>query len=149
MRLDSSRNILKLLKQFTKFGFVGGVNTILSLLIYWVCVGLGLHYLLANLIAFLITVAISYILNNIFTFRTDNGKVRWSVYTLLKVYASYFLTGIVINSGLLWFWNDCVGINENVSPILNLIITIPLNFILNKIWAYGDKLENVGREIHE
>ncbi len=130
------RGRLKIIKQFTKFGLVGVINTILSLFIYWVCVGLGIHYLLANLTSFLIAVAISYILNNIFTFRVDNKKARWSLYILLKVYVSYFLTGIVINSGLLWIWNDYVGINENISPILNLIITIPLNFFLNKIWAY-------------
>ena len=43
---------------------------------------------------------------------------------------------MVLNSVLLWFWNDHVGINENLSPIINLIIIIPLNFILNKFWVF-------------
>lgn len=124
-------------RQFISFGLIGGFNTLLSLIIYWVCIRIGIHYLIANTIGFIITVSLSYVLNNLFTFRKEGNKTEWSVRTLFKVYASYFFTGIIINGILLWFWNDIVGINENLSPVLNLFITIPLNFVLNKIWAYG------------
>lgn len=131
--------IIELGRQFIKFGLVGGINTILNLIIYWFCIRIGIHYLAANTIGFLITVAISYVLNNIFTFKNDGQKAEWSLKTLIKVYASYFMTGMILNSILLWFWNDYVGINENISPILNLIITVPLNFVLNRMWAYKKK----------
>ena len=137
----SKENIEGLIRQFVKFGFVGGVNTVLSLVIYWVLVGLGIHYFVTNTVGFIITVAISYVLNNIFTFKEVGKKINWSFVTLLKVYASYFLTGMVINTALLWFWNDYIGINKNLSPILNLFVTIPLNFLLNKLWAYRKKDE--------
>ncbi len=130
------------IKEFVKFGIVGAVNTILHLIIYWICTWIGIHYLAANAVGFVITVAISYILNNLFTFRQmKDGKVEWSFRTLLKVYISYFATGMVLNSVLLWFWNDCIGINKNLSPVLNLFITVPVNFLLNKWWAYR-KTEN-------
>jgi putative flippase GtrA len=29
-----------------------------------------------------------------------------------------------------------LNISEFIAPILNLIITIPLNFLLNKFWAF-------------
>ena len=128
--------LLKLFRQFISFGLVGGINTILSLVIYWGLVRLGTHYLIANAIAFIITVAISYALNNIFTFREKGENISWSAITLLKVYTSYFLTGILLNSLLLWLWIDCIGINQYISPVLNLFVTIPLNFLLNKLWAY-------------
>ena len=51
------------MKEFVKFGVVGGINTGLNLVIYWICVGLGIHYLVANTVGFVITVAISYVLN--------------------------------------------------------------------------------------
>lgn len=83
----------KLLKQIINFGLVGGIITALSLIIYWVCVYFGVHYQLANAIAFCITVAISYILNNIITFKSEN-KTEWSMLALLKTYATYSITGI-------------------------------------------------------
>lgn len=133
------RKIKGLAKQFVSFGIVGGINTLLSLAIYWICIHLGIHYLLANAIGFLITVFISYVLNNTITFRKEGTKPEWSLKVLLKVYASYFLTGMILNSVLLYFWNDIIGINQSLSPVLNLFITVPLNFLLNKIWAYKDK----------
>ncbi len=128
--------IIQLFKQFVSFGIVGGINTILGLVIYWVMVGAGIHYLIANTVGFIITVAISYVLNNLFTFKKDGVPAEWSLKQLLKVYASYFLTGMILSGVLLWFWNDFIGINKNISPILNLFITIPTNFILNKKWVY-------------
>ena len=29
--------------------------------------------------------------------------------------------------------------NKMIAPIINLIINIPINFFLNKIWAFGKK----------
>ena len=138
---NANKNVMnkefELGKQFISFGIIGGLNAFLSLAIYWCCVGMGIHYFFANAIGFIITVAISYVLNNFFTFRDEGQKIEWSMRMLLKAYASYFTTGILINSILLWVWNGVVGINENLSPILNLIVTVPLNFILNKIWVYN------------
>ena len=130
------KKLSKLFGQIIRFGLVGGVVTSISLIIYWGCIRIGCHYLLGNALAFVITVAISYVLNNIFTFRDGRNNVEWSLVALIKVYFSYFFTGIVISSILLWFWNDCIGINKDLSPILNLFFTIPMNFVLSKLWAY-------------
>ena len=124
--------IEKLIEQFIKFGLVGVFTTGLNLTIYWVCVTLNMHYLLANAIGFIITVAISYVLNNIITFRKNGVKPEWSFSVLIKVYISYFLTGIMINSALLWLWNDIFGINEMIAPVINLLFTVPVNFFLKQ-----------------
>jgi len=132
---NNKNNKLTILKQFVEFGLVGGANTLLSLVIYWLVVHFGGHYLLANGLGFIITVAISYVLNNTITFKGE-GKPEWSFKTLLKVYVSYSVTGLFLASALLWIWTDCCGINENLAPIINLFFTIPINFLLNKLWAY-------------
>lgn len=124
------------ISQFIKFGMVGVVNTVLGLVIYWILVNLGVHYLIANATEFLITVAISYVLNNLLTFREPGKKPEWSFKTLLKSYTSYLSTGIGLASVLLWFWNDILGVNQNLAPVLNLFVTVPLNFLLNKLWVY-------------
>ena len=40
---------------------------------------------------------------------------------------------------LLWFWIDACGVSEYVAPIINLLVTVPLNFLLNKFWAFKAK----------
>ena len=123
--------------QFIKFGFVGGINTVLSYAIYYVlCIILGLNYLLSQGIAWFITVFISYVLNNIMTF-SDGGSTNWSIKNLVKVYISYSVTGLFLATFLSWIWVDILSIEKAFAPIINLLFTIPLNFLLNKYWAYA------------
>ena len=123
--------------QFIKFGFVGGINTVLSYAIYYVlCIILGFNYLLSQGIAWFITVFISYVLNNIMTF-SDGGSTNWSIKNLVKVYISYSVTGLFLATFLSWIWVDVLSIEKAFAPIINLFFTIPLNFLLNKYWAYA------------
>ena len=123
--------------QFIKFGFVGGINTVLSYAIYYVlCIILGLNYLLSQGIAWFITVFISYVLNNIMTF-SDGGSTNWSIKNLVKVYISYSVTGLFLATFLSWIWVDVLSVEKVFAPIINLFFTIPLNFLLNKYWAYA------------
>ncbi len=135
---SGKKTLIEYIKQFISFGLIGGLNTFLSLGIYWLVIYLGGHYLVGSVLGFVITVAISYVLNNLFTFKGD-AKPEWSLRTLIKVYASYALTGLILHNILLLLWVEALGINENLAPILNLFFTIPLNFILNKLWAYKKK----------
>ena len=123
--------------QFIKFGFVGGINTVLSYVIYYVlCIILGFNYLLSQGIAWFITVFISYVLNNIMTF-SDGGSTNWSIKNLVKVYISYSVTGLFLATFLSWIWVDVLSVEKVFAPIINLFFTIPLNFLLNKYWAYA------------
>lgn len=125
--------------QFIKFGIVGGFNTLLTYLIYFAGISLGIHYVISNAIAFVITVFISFLLNNHFVFKGEQqGKLAW-LKALLKVYASYASTPLVLTSILLWIQVDYLGISEKIAPLINLIFTVPINFLLNKYWAYRDK----------
>lgn len=124
--------------QFMKFGMVGAINTILS---YGITN--GMYYLLhlneqiSNLVAFIITVFISFVLNGKFVFNEnkEKDKKKWII-SLLKVYASYSITGLFLTGILLYFEETMLGIPHYIATLINLIVTIPLNFILNKFWTY-------------
>lgn len=126
----------KTIIQFIKFGMVGVINTTLSYLItnvgYYV---LGLHQQICNVIAFIITVFISFLLNSKFVFKNNNGFFK----ALIKVYASYSITGLFLSALLLYVEEDILNIPHYIATLINLIITIPINFILNKFWAYKDE----------
>ncbi len=138
--------------QFVKFGLIGALNTVLSYLII-----VSLIFLLhktpmqddmckyvANVIAFIITVFISFMLNRKFVFTLEEGEERSFFKSLLKCYASYFTTGILLNTILLYFWVDVCHISEYIAPLLNLILSVPINFILNKLWAFKSEEKTAG-----
>lgn len=122
--------------QFLKFGLVGALNTILSYLITNGCYYLlHMHEQVSNLISFLITVFVSYLLNSRFVFRPEDGQQPW-YRALAKVYASYALTELVLMGIFLFVQERLLGIPHFIATFLNLCVTVPLNFLLNKFWAY-------------
>ena len=116
--------------QFVGFGLIGLLNTVLSYGITNVCYyAFGLHEQISNLFAFLITVLISYLLNSRFVFEKD--KQPWYL-ALAKVYASYAFTELILMGVLLFIEERLFGIPHYIATFVNLIITVPLNFLLNK-----------------
>ena len=122
--------------QFIKFGMVGAINTFLSYTITNVCYYLlNLHEQISNIIAFIITVLISFVLNGKFVFNKDNEE-RIFLKSLIKVYASYSITGLFLTAVLLYVEEQLVGIPHYIATLMNLVFTIPINFVLNKFWVY-------------
>ncbi len=132
--------------QFMKFSVVGLSNTVVHYVIYVICLLLfekaGLFpstdYLIAQVIAFALSVLWSFYWNRKFVFRADNEKVPWPQ-ALLKTYISYAFTGLFLNSVLAVFWVQVVHIPKLFAPIANLLISVPINYFLNKLWAFREK----------
>lgn len=131
-KINNKEDFYKLIKQFIKFGIVGVSNTLLSLAIYYILVFINVNYLIANIVAFIISVLNAYYWNNKYVFKSNNNS---TFKKLIKVYLSYGVT-FVLGTVLLYVMVDCMGISKYIAPIINLIITIPLNFLLNKLWAF-------------
>lgn len=137
--MKNKEQLKTLIIQFIKFGIVGAVNTVLSYAITNGCYYLlHWHEQVCNIIAFVITVFISFILNGKFVFNKNEEKRSfWK--SLLKVYASYSITGLFLTAGLLYIEEQIFGIPHYIATLMNLVVTIPINFILNKFWAYKEK----------
>lgn len=56
--------------------------------------------------------------------------------TFLKTYISYAGTGFVLSNILLILWVETCNILEIIAPLINLCVTTPINFFINKYWAY-------------
>lgn len=131
MRLDKTGKVKDSFIQFVKFGIVGLSNTVIALITYYLFLYLGCHYLLANVIAWLVSVFNAYYWNHRYVFQSDTHWFR----VLVKTYLSYgvsFLFGTV----LLVTFVELLGISDKIAPLLTLIITIPTNFLMNKFWAF-------------
>lgn len=135
------------LMQFIKFGIVGLSNTLISYVIYAVSLLLFQRfaifgtdaYLVSQVLAFVISVAWSFYWNNKYVFTQNEGETRSIWRALLKTYISYSFTGLFLNTLLLVLWVQLLHISEFIAPIINLLVSVPLNFIINKFWAFRSK----------
>lgn len=125
--------------QFIKFGIVGVSNTMISYVTYSVCVLLGASYLVGNLVGFVVSVLNSFYWNNKYVFKSGEGQTRSWVQALVKTFVAYAGTGLVLSSVLLVLWIDVLHIPELIAPLINLVVTVPLNFVINKFWAFKTK----------
>lgn len=142
VRIELKEETLHALVQFVKFGVVGLTNTIISYVLN-VLVLLALKpynvswdYVAGNVIAFVLSVLWSFYWNNKYVFSVGSGEQRDTWRTLIKTYMAYGFTGIILNNVLSAIWINALGISKYVAPMLNLIFSIPLNFIINKLWAF-------------
>ena len=135
---DKIKVWLPSLIQFVKFGIVGLSNTLISYVVYLMGVRFGMHYLLASVLGFVISVLNSFYWNNKYVFQQgDEERNLWL--TLVKTFMAYASTGLVLANILLYIWVDVLNISEYLGPVINLVITVPLNFVINKLWAFRGK----------
>lgn len=130
--------------QFIKFCLVGITNTVLSyalnvaVLFLLRPLAIPFDYVIANLVAFLLSVAWSFFWNSRFVFRTASAGRYGKLKMLLKTYAAYAFTGILLNNILSWIWIEKLSVSKYLAPLINLIVSVPVNFLINKFWAFKE-----------
>ena len=142
---DLSEKQMNFIEQFIKFGIVGCSNTAVSYMVYIgsLLIFKRLHifpnedYIIAQIIQFILSVLWSFFWNNKFVFKLESGERRNLGIALVKTYISYSFTGLFLNAILLIIWVKVVHLSEFIAPLLNLIISVPINFIINKYWAFS------------
>lgn len=131
--------------QFIKFGIVGVTNTVISYIVYLSSLialkklKINEDYLVAQILSFVLGVLWSFYWNNRYVFDIKDGQKRSLWMSLLKTYISYSFTGLFLSSAMLVIWVKALKISKFIAPIINLIVTVPLNFIINKFWAFKTK----------
>ena len=122
--------------QLIKFSLVGASSAAVSFGVYSALVYLGAHYIVANFFAFVISVLNSFLWNSLFVFKKSEGETRSKRLTLAKTFVAYGVTGLLLASALLFLFISVCGLSKYISQALCILINIPLNFALNKFWAY-------------
>lgn len=125
------------LVQFVKFGLVGLLNTGLSYGIsnaFFYLGGWGEQP--SNIVTWIITVFISFMLNSRFVFRDDVEGRRPFWRPLFKVYLSYAATGLILIPLLTELETRFLGMPYYLITMVNIPISVPINFFLNKLFAY-------------
>lgn len=128
--------------QFVKFGIIGLSNTVISYILNVAVLlilspfSVSWDFFAGNMVGFLLSVLWSFYWNNRFVFTMQEGQQRSIWKALLKTYLAYGFTGIILNNILSWLWITKFGISKFIAPVINLIVSVPLNFIINKLWAF-------------
>lgn len=132
----NKKGLVDFVKQFIKFGIVGLSNTAISYGIYYAMILVNTElYLLANVIGFVASVINAYFWNNRVVFAKGKKTFQEHAKSLAKTFAAYGSTAL-LSTILLVVLVQLFGISEFLAPLLILVITVPLNFLINKFWTF-------------
>lgn len=131
----NSGKLTSLVRQFFKFALVGLSNTLISLGVYSLLVYSGVHYQIGNVSAFIISSLNGYILNKFWVFNAHTEKKRIQMVKYYIVYCGSLLISMILS----FVWIDILQINQYASPMVNLLITVPLNYLLSRKWIYVNR----------
>jgi len=120
--------------QFIKFGIVGCINTFSSWLFYYPLIFLNFNYKIATTIAYILSSIIGYILNRKWVFE---NKI-YSSNSVLKYYLVYG-SSYILNITSMYIFVERINVSQLIAPLLVLFITVPYNFIFNKLWVFTKK----------
>ena len=138
----NSENSKKTVIQFLKFGVVGATNTAVSYLFNILVIfllsktGVSWDYIAGNVAGFIAGTLWSFVWNDRFVFNEKREPGENKSRILIKTFIVYGFTIILVSNVLSYVWINVFGISKYIAPILNLCISVPLNFILNKYWAF-------------
>lgn len=161
-RLESFK-LGKLAVQFFKFGLVGLSNTALSWITTFAVIAvlgtwLGIDEVmvfgititnvaanLGNLAGFIVGVINSFFLNKRYVFKNkqETNEKKAFAKTFICYGATFLLSMLLMNLLLevaqlhIVLWD--MDVTDYVATMLRLLVTIPLNFVANKLWAFKDR----------
>ena len=115
-----------------KFSIVGVSNTLLNFVIFILLNNIGINYILASIIAYSISIIISYFWNSRLVFKYDNKNKK----SILIKFIILNLIGLSINAVLMATLVGVLAIKKIVAMFIVSLLVMCINYILNKIWVF-------------
>ena len=130
---EKIKKLLKneLVQQIIKFGICGGTSFIIDYVIFTLLSqALGIHYLIASIISFSISVIYNYILSIKWVFNVTKKQTskEFILFIILSV------IGLGLNSLIMYICVDLMKIHELISKVIATAIVMVYNFITRKIF---------------
>lgn len=104
----------------------GGLNTFLTWLVFSGLILLGAHYLIANSLAWIVGILVSFTFNLKFVFKSDYQHKRFLQFVGSNIF-SFFLS-----SAVLALLIDGLGVPPIIASIIAIPVVVVANFILFK-----------------
>ena len=109
---------------------MGATNVIISYTAYFILLRLGLYYLLATTIAYVVGILNGYIWSSKFVFKKNK-----SINNMMKFFIVY-ISALFINLGIMYICVDCYNMHKLIAPIFAIGVGTIYNYILNKKWTF-------------
>jgi len=134
--------IIKQILELVKYGFWGGISTVLNIFLYFILSRIGVYYLVANIISYFIAVIFNFFLNKKFvftqSFTSENGndtKLNEKSKSDKKQFIQFImirLVSLVVENILLYILVSIIGWPDIYCKLGLSAFTILATYFINK-----------------
>lgn len=125
---------MELKKELVSYVIFGAFTTLINIAVYLLLTDIfHINYIIANIVAWFVSVMFAYVTNRIWVFESDNENVAKEVFLF---YGGRIFT-VIVDTLLMILFIDVLSIGNFVSKVAVSIIVIILNYLFSK-WIVFD-----------
>lgn len=130
---EIKKDEVKKQSELISYAIFGVATTVVSMVVYGVCnSAFEMHYLISNIVSWVIAVAFAYITNKMFVFKT-----RGMGFAQLKREITLFVSARLASLGIeelgLFILIGLIGWGELLAKLVMQVVVIVLNYIFSKL----------------
>lgn len=130
----------KLIKKFLNretisYLIFGVLTTVVDLIIYQAVLSLGIHYLIAQGIAWVVAVAFAFITNKLFVFESKTIGKSVVLKELLSFVSARIVSGI-ISTLMLAFLVEVCALSEMIAKLMTQFLVVIANYVFSKLFVF-------------
>jgi putative flippase GtrA len=120
-------------REFLRFAIVGGAQNGLNLLTFAGAIAVGVPYLLASVLAAIVALAFSFVLNHMWTFpdaqsRTATRAIRFAIVWVAVVGLALPVLAVLV---------DVAHLPRVLAQAIVIIVGAPLSYAAQRRWTFG------------
>lgn len=129
------KELLKKYKEVIMYLIIGVLTTVINYVIFVIAIKLGVEELISNIIAWIITIIVAYILNKIFVFESKSFEKSVLTKEITSFTASRLAT-LGVEEAMLWIFVEILSLNAYLIKLLANVVVIILNYIFSKFMIF-------------
>ena len=130
------KNLWEKYKELFFYGVFGVGATVINVASYHILERtVGLPYLVANIIAWILAFIFAFITNKLFVFESRSWDRAVAIKEFSGFLSARLLTG-VLDTFLMWFFVSIIRLDDTLSKIIINILVIIINYIASKFFIF-------------
>ena len=120
--------------------FFGGLTTVVNLAIFYIFSDvLSIHYMIANVIAWVAAVLFAYITNRIWVFKSEVKSFEGIIKEMVTFFG-FRVASLFMEMAIMFVLIDLFGVSEMITKLITQIVVVIANYVFSK-WIIFKKPE--------
>lgn len=114
----------------------GGLTTVVNIVVFYLFDSVfGVHYLIANAIAIIVSILFAFFTNKKYVFKSTTPTFQlWM--KEFSLFVSFRLLSAVFDMGSMWLMVDGLDMDANWAKIITQFIVVGLNYVFSKFFIF-------------